>query len=225
MDCIEGMKKIPDNYVDFILTDPPFNVNLKYSDIDDNLEDDDYSNWCYEWINEMYRVLKEGSYAIIFTGDTKLFYVMKAIYKTDFLFHHFLKWNKPTCQRPLNGTVLFCRTELAFVISKGKPNVKNIIRKNLYQDTLTYKNTTSKDKWNSVNHNARRPVELYRHIISGFKGDIILDPFMGSGTTAIACKQLDKNFIGFEISKEYCDIIKKRLEQNTLNDLFGALNQ
>jgi len=216
-DCLELMKQIEDNSIDLVLTDPPYNVNLKYTDIEDNMDDEDYSEWCYKWLSELYRVLQEGRYAIIFTGDKKLFYVMKAIYKTPFLFHHFLKWNKPLCQRGLSGTVLFCRTELAFVLSKGKPNIKNINRKVLYADTLTYNNTSNNDKYNAVEHNARRPIGLYRQIIKGFDGSKVLDCFMGSGTTAIACKQLNVDFIGFEISQEYVKIANKRLSQETLN--------
>jgi len=215
-DCIEVLKTFPDESVDFCITDPPYNVGLEYSEIEDNLEDDEYSDWCYEWINQLYRVLQEGSYCIIFTGDKKLFYIMKAIYKTKFQFHHFLKWYKPTCQRGLSGTVLFCRTELAFVLSKEKPNIKNINRKTLYADTLIYNNTKPNDKFNAVEHNARRPVGLYRQIIKGFGGKKVIDCFMGSGTTAVACKQLGVDFIGIELSRDYCDIIKKRLTQNTL---------
>jgi len=216
-DCIEVLKTFPDESVDFVLTDPPYNVNLEYTEIEDNMDDERYSDWCFEWLKELYRVLQNGCYAIVFTGDKKLFYIMKAIYKTDFIFHHFLKWNKPDCQRGLSGTVLFYRTELAFVLSKGKSDIKRIDRKTLYADTLIYRNTKPNDKFNAVNHNARRPIPLYRQIIKGFGGNVVLDCFMGSGTTAVACKQLGKEFIGIELSKEYCEIIKKRLSQETLN--------
>ena len=53
------------------------------------------------------------------------------------------------------------------------------------------------------------------------KGNVILDPFMGSGTTAVACKQLNRNFIGFELSQEYVDIANKRLKQQNLNDWYS----
>ena len=218
-DCVIGMKKIEDNSIGFILTDPPFNVNLSYGKIDDNLSDEEYSNWCYKWISELYRVLKNGSYCIIFTGDKKLFYIMKSIYKTPFLFHHFFKWYKPTCQRSLSGTVLFGRTELAFVLSKGKPDISRINRKSMFSDTFFCENNTisKNDDCISFNHPASRPLRLYRHIINGFNPDgIILDPFMGSGTTAVACNQLKKRFIGFEIDLEYMKIINRRLAQQTL---------
>ena len=218
-DCIKGLKKIKDNSIDFILTDPPFNVNLNYSNINDNIDDEEYSNWCFKWISELYRCLKESSYCVIFSGDKKLYYIMKAIYKTKFIFHHFFKWFKPTCQRGLSGTVLFHRTELAFILSKGKPDISKINRKLMFSDTFSCKNNTpiKNDDSISFDHPASRPLKLYRYLIKGFNPEnIILDPFMGSGTTAVACKQLGKKFIGFEISKEYCDIINKRMKQQIL---------
>lgn len=218
-DCTKLLKEVKSESIEFIITDPPFNVNLKYDNEfndNDNLNDDVYSNWCLLWINELYRVLQKGRYAVIFTGDKKLFYVMKAIYKTPFLFHHFLKWYKPNCQRSLSGTVFFNRTELAFILSKEKPNINLIDRKTLYQDTLIYKNTTSNDKYNVVEHKARRPIELYKQIIKGFNGNLILDCFMGTGTTAIASKQLQKNFIGIEIDIKSVNIANKRLQQQQI---------
>ena len=222
---MELMKQIEDNSIDFVLTDPPFNVGLEYAEnFDDSLKDEEYSDWCFRWISQIERVLKNGRYAVIFTGDKKLFYVMKAIYRTGLIFHHFLKWNKPICQRSLSGTVLFNRTELAFVLSKGKPDLSHIKRTVLFSDTLIYNNTTPNDKFESTIHNAMRPIPLYKHIIEGFGGDIILDCFMGSGTTALACKQLDKSYIGIELNPDYVNLSNNRIEsfmkQVKFNDLF-----
>lgn len=219
-DCIEGMRLIESNSVDFILTDPPFNVNLDYDKHEDSMNDNDYSDWCLKWISELYRILKENHYCVIFTGDKKLFYVMSAIYKTQFVYHHLLKWHKPQCQRALSGTVLFNITECAFVLSKGKPDISLINRKDLYSDTLTYPNVNENNFKDGIkfNHPAGRPSSLYRHIIKGFtrEGDIVLDPFLGSGTTAISCKQTNRHYIGFEISEKYFKIINRRLSQEML---------
>lgn len=211
-DCLDGMKQIEDCSVDFVLTDPPFNVSLDYRGYDDSIHNERYSNWCKEWISGLYRVLKDRRYCIIFTGDKNLYWVMKSIYNTPFVFHHFMKWYKPGCQRALSGTVFFNRLELAFLVSKKKPDLQTINRKVLYEDLLEYKNTSSSDT-DAVDHNARRPVPLYERLINGFtsEGWLVLDPFIGSGTTAVACKKLKRHFIGFEICQEYCDIANKRL--------------
>ena len=214
-DCVEVMRGVSDNSIDFVLTDPPFNVNLKYNSIDDNLSDSNYSAWCLSWIKELKRILKPNHYGVIFTGDKKSFWVFKALQESGLTFHHFLKWYKPNCKRALSGTVLFGRTELAFVFSKDKPNVKLVNHKVLYQDTLIFQNTLPTDI-DAENHNARRPIALYEQIIDGFtqKNDTVLDCFLGSGTTALACQNLDRNFIGIEIDPKYVEIINRRLLEN-----------
>ena len=77
---------------------------------------------------------------------------------------------------------------------------------------------TPKSEKKRLGHPTQKPEKLFRRIIkaSSNEGDLVLDCFMGSGTTAFACKSLNRNFIGFEISKEYCDIINKRLQQEVL---------
>jgi len=221
IDCLVGLKRIPDNSIDFILTDPPFNVDIDYGENhDDEIDDEEYYKWCYEWIKDLYRVLKEGRYCIIFSGDKKICYVMKAIYATPFKFHHFLKWYKPNCQRGLPGTVFLNKTELAFILSKGKPDITTINRKVMPLDTVKHNNWTEdrKELEISFSHPAGRPTPLYRQIISGFtnEGEIVLDSFMGSGTTAVACKQLNRRFIGFDINPDYIKIANKRLAQEIL---------
>jgi len=79
---------------------------------------------------------------------------------------------------------------------------------------------TPKSEKHRLGHPTQKPEALFRRIIkaSSNKGELILDPFIGSGTTAVACKQLNRNFIGFEISPEYCKIANKRLSQANLNE-------
>ena len=219
MDCVIGLEELEPESVDFILTDPPFNVGVDYHGTDDSMSDDEYFRWCSKWINALYEPLKVGRYAIIFSGDKKLYHMHKAVTDSSFTFHHFLKWNKPNGQRALSGTVFFYRTELAFVLSKGKPNTKCINRKVIYSDTLTHSNT-SPNEFNSSIHNCRRPIPLYAQLINGFTqpNEVVLDCFMGSGTTAVASKQTNRNFIGYEINPDYVEAINRRLEQKTLTD-------
>lgn len=223
-DCVAFLKDTPDNSVDFVLTDPPFNVGLVYKGFDDAYQDEQYSQWCREWLSELYRILKDRHYAIIFTGDKKLFYVHKAIMESGLSYHHMLKWHKPGCQRALSGTVVFNRVELAFVCSKNKPDINLIHKKVIYQDYIKCRNTTPNQR-GSVDHNARRPIELYEIIIKGFtnENDVVIDPFLGSGTTAIACTHLNRRFIGIELSPESCVISENRIKDETSQGvLFGV---
>lgn len=217
-DNIELLKTVPDNSIDLILTDPPFNVNIDYGLYEDNMYDIDYSKWFHERLVEMYRVLKEGRVAIIFSGDIKIHPILDSVIDTGFTFHHFLKWYKPGGQRALSGLVLFYRTELALLLSKSKINQKILNRKILYSDTLVYNNTSSngKDDIFPVDHPCRRPVSLYMNIIKGLtkEGDTVLDPFLGSGTTLLACKLTNRDGIGFEINPGYEQLIKERIGMN-----------
>ncbi len=79
---------------------------------------------------------------------------------------------------------------------------------------------TPKSEHNRLGHPTQKPLKLFQRIIkaSSSEGDLILDPFIGSGTTVVACKQLNRNFIGFELSQKYIDIANKRLQQSNIND-------
>jgi len=209
-DCLEGMKSIPTGGVDLVLTDPPFNVGIEYGDdTDDNLSDENYAGWFLERLREMERVIKDGYPIIVFSGDKKIHPILDAVEETGLTFHHFLKWNKPTGQRGLSGWVLFYRTELALLLTNGKPHQNILNREILYSDTLTVENTRPNDKW-AVEHPCKRPEGLYEILISGFDAPVVLDPFLGSGTTLLACRKTGRIGLGFEINPEYESIIRDR---------------
>ena len=220
-DCLKILPTIPSNSVDLVLTDPPYNVGLKYDLHNDSMPDEDYYLWCKKWLMECCRVLRDNHYAIIFTGDIKSFYVHKALMESGLTFHHFLKWNKLRGQKSLSGTNLFYRTELAFLASKGKPDTHLINRKKFYEDTLT----TTPNRDDVVDHPAHRPVELYKSIIDGFtqKDDTVLDCFLGSGSNGMAAKELGRRFIGIEISPKYFEMAKCRIDGTPVGNVPEAL--
>jgi DNA modification methylase len=71
-------------------------------------------------------------------------------------------------------------------------------------------------------HPTEKPVKLIRELIKANKGKVVFDPFMGSGTTMVACKQLERDFIGIEIDEAYCKIANQRLEQSPITTLFAS---
>ena len=212
-DCVKILPTIADNSVDLVLTDPPYNVGLEYDLHNDSMPDENYYLWCKQWLIECCRVLKDRHYGIIFTGDKKSNYVHKAIDESGLTFHHFIKWFKPGAQGSLSGSNLFYRTELAFLVSKGKPDISLINRKEFYQDTIILKSTTP-NQADAEDHPARRPVDLYKLIINGFtqQGDTVLDCFLGSGSNGCAANELDRRFIGIEISPKYLNMAKRRID-------------
>ncbi len=227
-DCVKKLSAISDDSVDLILTDPPFNVGLPYKTYKDSMIDDDYSEWCKAWLIECCRILKDNHYAIIFTGDIKLYYIHRAVMESGLTFHHFLKWYKLNGQCSLSGSVLFNRTELAFLCSKKEPNITLINRKKFYEDTITVPNTTP-NQYDLGDHPATRPVELYRRIIEGFtkENDVVLDCFTGSGSSGCASKGTKRRYVGIEMDKYYFEMSKQRInatqEGSLLNNSIKCL--
>lgn len=214
-DCLEGMRQLPDECVDLVLTDPPFNVGIDYGKYtNDSMDDEQYSDWFKERLLEMERIIKPHHPIIVFSGDKKIHPILNGVEDTDLLFHHFLKWHKPNNQRGLSGFVLFYRTELALLLTKGKPDQKILNRKVMFSDTLIYNNTSPKGKDDicPVAHPCRRPQKLYMNIIEGFskRNDIVLDPFLGSGTTISSSLLTNRIGLGFEINPEYEQLIIER---------------
>jgi len=218
-DCTEITKKIPDNSIDLILTDPPFNVEYNYKTYKDKLGDEEYRDWCVEWLKEGLRILKDRHFIIVFSSDKKLYWILDAVYKSGLNYQHLLKWIKPNNSRILNGSCLLNITEVAIVASKGKAS-KNLMNfSKLCYDTilchsLSIRSLKSMYQMFGIEHVAQRPAELYQNIIEGFtkENDIVYDFFLGSGSTVEACIKSNRNYLGSEIDGTYINLINKRIK-------------
>lgn len=203
MDCLEGMKQLEDNSIDLVLTDPPYGINADKGiggfgsspnsarHYDDNWDDKSPDKQYFD------EILRVGKRVVIFGGNyflDKLPLNKKCWIVWDKIGNH--KFNNP-----------FSDVELAWT------NFKGVVSKKY---TIIQQGFIAEEK-NRI-HPTQKPVKLFRQIIKDntVESDIVLDAFMGSGTTAVACKQSNRRFIGFEISKEYCDIANKRLTQESL---------
>jgi site-specific DNA-methyltransferase (adenine-specific) len=209
-DCIEGMKKLPDGCVDMVLTDPPFNVGIEYESYDDNQTEVEFEKWLTKVMIELDRITKSGPIIVFFRDNGHSMF--NAIEPTKLKFNGFLKWFQPNSQRHTTNNI-FRRIDLAFILSKGKfthhPKV-------LYEDVLKYNpiTPTHSEIDHPGVHPCPRPYKLYEHIIKGFTnpGDIVLDPFLGSGTTLRACHSSGRIGLGFEIDKTYEEMISYRMK-------------
>lgn len=190
MDCITGMKQLPDKSVSVILTSVPFK--------DEDVEGD-YWEFMDRFMDEVFRVTRD--YAVIFQSSTKLWEMCRR-YKRPF---HVAIWNKI-------NLMLYCRKYTPIFIYDCGANYN--LNKELYADVFPYavkRNSMRKHKYED-------PLFLYTDLLKKFKNVItVLDPFMGSGTTAVACKNLGLNYIGFEIDKENCEISIERLKQGNIS--------
>jgi DNA modification methylase len=245
MDCLEGMKMLPDSCIDLTVTSPPY----------DNLRTYKGFTWDFESVaKELYRVTKQGGVVVWIVGDATVkgsetgTSFKQALYfkEIGFNLHDTMIWRKPnpvpqfpTIKRYTNDF------EYMFVFSKGQPNTFNPLetrcktagrRVNRNTNsafaeqsadrprdvvTITKNKKRLSNTWEigvgsrNKNHPAIFPEKLAEdHILSWSNpGDIVLDPFLGSGTTAKMALLNNRNFIGFEISEEYCEIAEQRISQ------------
>jgi len=190
-DCIEGMKKLPDNSMDLVLTDPPYGVNLNYKSHNDSKENLKIliDNFLPEAIRVGKRVLitcGNGNQHLYPEPDWTLAWVISAGAGQN-------KWGF-TCWQPI---LAYGKDPYRSNNMGARPD---IIRSNAQSP--------------KVNHPAPKPIEFWEQLLlrgSVNKNDIILDPFMGSGTTAIVALKHNRKFIGFEKEEKYYHIALKRI--------------
>ena len=248
IDCVEGMKMLPDRCVDLTVTSPPYDNLRTYNGNIDQWNFDKFK----EIAKELYRITADGGVVVWIVADATI----KGS-ETGTSFRQAL-WFMD-CGFNLHDTMIWCKSgggavgsnkcytqnfEYMFIFSKGKPKAINLIKdvknKNAGQKLSnserrkstgerrkgvkrTVNEFSKRNNWwcvfqqsnNKTGHPAVFPEQLANdHIISwSNEGDVVLDCFMGSGTTAKMAILNNRNYIGFEISREYCDIAEKRIEQ------------
>lgn len=231
MDCLEGMKRLPSNFADLCVTDPPYEVDymvkigmlrrMDHGTEKHVIESVDATNngidWD-SWAGELWRIMKDDSHLYIFWAERQSHKLIPILEKVGFKFCQYLIWvkNRPTMDATWGHKYAY-QHELCGFFQKGwkKLNRENslfsVLRYNIMGDQANYKHPTQK------------PEKIIREFIinSSKQGDLVFDPFMGSGTTAACAKQLGRNFIGFEISQHYCDVvIAERLKQAPMEEWF-----
>jgi len=254
-DCLELFKNIPSESVDMTFADPPFNLKKGYNSYKDSLELQEYLRWCELWITEMVRVTKPSGIIFIHNIPKWLTYFSTILNKlVDF--KHWISWEAPTAPmgktlQPSHYGILFyaknikklkfyeirCphkRARKSNVLAKDYGGKKSLLHPfgPLLSDVWTDIHRLKHDKYRD-NHPCQLPIHLLERIIlmSTDENDIVLDPFMGTGTTAIAAKRLGRNFIGFELDLSYSDIVfnklDKEINKSKLGDCFVSyyLNQ
>lgn len=209
IDCVAGLKQLPDQCIDLCLTDPPF--NLQYVGIGSNqkrfnkkeersetvtYQDDlpDYKAWCDIWFNEVKRVTKRQ---VIFVGRQNIKYWVNEMRDIGV-------WVKPD-GNGRGGTFWFVKHE--FFITSGSWGNDRMIFSVITENANGFFKETK-----GFIHPCPRPSSLYLKIIKESKAKNVLDPFIGSGTTAQACIIAGKNWLGFEKEQNYKHDIDKRIE-------------
>jgi len=213
-DCLEVMKQMPDKCVDLILTDPPYGMSYQSARRTATpqfakIEQDNDTEWFEDFIKEAYRVLKDDTHIYIFCNDYAISDFRKLMEKVGFTPKRTLVWVKNNhTSGDLEGDY-GNKTEFILYAQKGR---RELIGK---RET----NVLEFDRVALLKHPTEKPLDLCQFLIqkSSNIGEIVLDPFLGSGTTARAAKDLQRNYIGIEIDKSYFEIAEARLKQQVLN--------
>jgi len=237
-DCLELLKKIPDNSIDMTFADPPFNLKKKYNGYKDSLEFKEYIKWCDEWIREMVRITKPTGSIFVHNIPKWLSYYVKLL-NEHVSFKHWIAWYAPTS--PMGKSLQPAHYGILFYVKDSKKTKIYEIRmpheRERKSDYLRKDYGGKKaglhpfgplvsDVWadiHRIKHNKYRdehpcqlPVPLLERLIlmTTDEGDIVLDPFVGTGTTAVAAKKLGRKYIGFDLDEEY-----KRISENNLKKI------
>ncbi|OHD84461.1 MAG: hypothetical protein A3J39_08480 [Sulfuricurvum sp. RIFCSPHIGHO2_12_FULL_44_8] len=205
-DCLEVMKTFADKSFDLVLTDPPYGLEKfgSWDTFDQGFHE--------EWLSECNRLLKDNGQMYVFWGHFYLEAFLCMCWHDAIIY-----WMKPKPIINPKSRRWVASVEHILWWHKGKEYTWNFPAHptelcNVFKDSL------AKQKEGKSYHRNQKPLSVINKLIerSTNEGDTILDPFLGSGTTLVAAKQLNRNAVGIEISPEYCEIARKRLEQQTL---------
>ncbi|MDW2911032.1 site-specific DNA-methyltransferase [Mesomycoplasma ovipneumoniae] len=228
--AIEELKKIESKSINLIVTDPPYNLNKDYGNNKDNLEFEEYLEFSRQWLTEAKRVLKDDGTIYIFMGMRYISYIYCILEKE--LNMHFNSWITWFYTQGIGKTKGFSpRHDDILMFTKHKSkftfNLDDIrIPQKFYRSINNMRGSNPGNVWqfshmhycnkNRKKHPTQKPEALYERMIlaSSNENDIVLDPFVGSGTMLRVCQQTNRRGIGIEINEEYVRMCKERLEED-----------
>jgi DNA modification methylase len=225
-DSIEWMKSQPDEVFDLVVADPPYNLGKDYGNGSDSKNISDYSNFMETWIDEAIRLLKPSGTIYVFMGFRHISKTYEKLEKSGLLFINWLCWHYTQGLGKRRGFSSRHDDILVFAKSNNfKFNLDDIrVPQKYYRKINNMRGANPGDVWefshihycqeNRQNHPTQKPEGLIERIVraSSDIGDMVLDPFLGSGTTARVCQQLSRNCVGIEVNPTYIEMAKSRLE-------------
>lgn len=207
VDCIEGMSKLDDNSVELAVTSPPYNINKDYGDYKDNMQWIDFMFWNEKVLKEMVRVSKKNVYVIGTHNNMEFYSRLRILLERNHWFYQVI-----FCPRYLYTNPV----ELAIFISKEdfkRSHKPPVMLNNALISWIPVKYGKVENLYKG--HPASFPERISNYFIQSFteKGDLVMDPFMGAGTTALSAKRLGRDYIGFEINEKYVALANERLKK------------
>lgn len=248
-DALQFVDTLPDKSINLVVTSPPYNVDLgnnkyntnPYDLYNDNKEHVEYIQWLKQLFGKIKQLLTEDGRVCINIGDgrngsvpTSSDIIQFMTKELNYIMLAHIIWNKsqignrtawgsfksPSCPSyptPFEHILIFAN-ENKKLTHKGEIDLTK-------EEFITYANAlwtfTPETRAKKIGHPAPFPVELpYRLIkMNSYVGDTVFDPFCGSGTTGVACAELNRNFIGTDISEEYCKIAKERINSVPIKNI------
>ena len=202
------MKEIPDGSVDMILTDPPYGMDFQSNfkkQKHKKIKNDNDLSWLDLWCSELYRVASNNSAHYVFCSFHNI-EKFKISLQKKFKIKNVLIWEKNNTSMgdlkadfaPKYEMIIFLQKGRRFINGKRDPNI------------LKFKKTGNKL------HPTQKPVDLIEYLLKKFSNynQTVLDPFMGSGSTGVACVNTNRNFIGIELDEDYFKIANERIKQS-----------
>jgi len=211
IDVLEGLKQIEDKSVDLVITDPFYVPKAQF---DWETFDNWYWEWNKKWLMEIKRIVKDDYHMFISFSSDDMARFDLLLQECGFNITSRIVWNyRNSCKATAKDTKFAKTYEFIFHCSSGKKLnfPKKWDDKRFDVKVFAIPQSNFKD---GKFHPYQKPLELWRQLI-GFasdEGDLVLDCFMGGGTTALVCKELGRKYIGFDIKKEYVEIANKRLQ-------------
>jgi len=239
-DCIDGMKTIPDGKMDLIVTDPPFAINFKAKKANYNrtasrvlsgyneITKENYYEFTLNWMSQCFRILKESGGMYVFSGWNNLADILNAIEEIGFITVNHIIWKYQfgvvTNRKFVTShyhCLYICKNDKKrkfFPYERFGKEEKNNQGRSLHYKDKEDVWEIKREYWTGDEKTPTKlPAEIIKKILqySSEEGDLVFDPFLGSGQTAVVSKLLKRNYMGFEIVKEYFDFISKRLKSNS----------
>lgn len=231
--CLNTLARMSDDSVDLVITSPPYNMNLrirdgkycsrqitkefstKYDGFSDNMPIAEYFDFHLRVIKELLRVAPIVFYNVqIVTGSKRA--VFKLLGELNEYVKDIIVWDKENAQPAMSEGVLNRQYELIIVFAKRDAISRKFNYCNFERGTLNDVWRIKRGKKVTNLHGATFPEELVEKILINFsrERDVVYDPFMGTGTTAVVCKKMNRRFIGSEIITSYVEVAKERLQND-----------
>ncbi len=208
-DCLEKLKCFKEKSIDAVITDPPFGIGFKYNQHKDHLDHKEYYAWLSPIWGEILRVTKDGGFIAIWQAQLNYRHFWDWFGDDIHIYigaKNFVQLRKTPINYGYDPIVMKYKSGTPLRPLKPKRNIDFFVANTA--KFVTEKNSLARQ------HPCPRPIDQVQQIVENFSIGTVLDPFMGSGTTGVACKNLGRNFIGIELDKTYFDLATKRINDS-----------